>query len=261
MRTPIITVFVVCILIVGLALAFYDYKKHGAHEQPLDITKSGSRILKEAKQSGDEQTYRGNFKLAIEHYEHALKFSPRDAYLHNNLGAAYYHLGLESMDPPVAEDDIEFGTEVDARLLKGSEPLERVKEAIKKTPSGVVTAVVEDTAAKSQIEAYAISLQNYVHTEEEVDEDGNKEFWLTILTGKTKDAFLEAEKEYLQAIDIKSVRAGDGRKYSNYSAASRNLGSLYFRMGRKKEAIAQWRRALQLEPKDAELRELLGKYE
>jgi Flp pilus assembly protein TadD len=32
-------------------------------------------------------------------------------------------------------------------------------------------------------------------------------------------------------------------------------------MGRKKDAVAQWRRALQIEPTDAELRNLLGEYE
>jgi tetratricopeptide (TPR) repeat protein len=260
MRTPVITIFVVCVLIVGLALAFYDYRKHGAREQRL-ISRSEADKLKETGLSGDEQSYKENYEKAIEEYERYLKISPRDAYRHNDLGTAYYHMGLESMKPPMEEDEFGFGIEVDARHLEGSKPLEGVEEALKKTESGVITAVVNSEADSREIERYALSLGHYAHVEEETEDTGGKEFWLTIITGKTKESFLNAEREYLRAIDIKSVKDSSGRKYSNYSTASRNLGILYFRMGRKRDAIAQWRRALQLEPTDAELRNLLGKYE
>ncbi|MFC1719407.1 hypothetical protein ACFL6S_37500, partial [Candidatus Poribacteria bacterium] len=106
-----------------------------------------------------------------------------------------------------------------------------------------------------------LSLGHYVHVEEEDTDEDEKEFWVTIITGETKDAFLNAEKEYLKSINIKYVKDSDGRRYSNYATVSRNLGTLYFRIGRKKEAISQWRRAMELEPSDAELRELLDKYE
>ena len=263
MRTPITAIFVVCVLIVGLALAFYDYRKHGARPQLLDITRSQADILKETKKSGAEQSYKQNYEKAIEEYERALKISPRDAYLHNDLGAAYYRLGLQSMEPPMEEGEFGFGIEADARYLEGSEPLKMVQEALKRTESGIITAVVDNETAKEEIETHARSLGHYVHAEEEEAEDidGKKEFWLTIITGKTKELFLKAERGYLKAIDIKSLKDRDGRRYSDYSTASRNLGTLYFRMGRKKDAIAQWRRVLQLEPTDDELRNLLGEYE
>ena len=261
MKTPVITIFVVCVLIVGLALAFYDYRKHGAREQRLDITRSEADILKDTKESGAEQSYRQNYEKAIDEYKRALQLSPRDAYLHNDLGTAYYRLGLQSMEPAMEEGEFGFGIEVDARL-EGSKPLKMAQEALKRTKSGIITAVVNNEADSKEIETYARSLGHYAHAEEEQTEDiGSKEFWLTIITGKTNELFLEAEREYLKAIDIKSVKDGEGREYSNYSTASRNLGTLYFRMGRKKDAIAQWRRALQIEPTDAELRNLLGKYE
>ncbi len=259
MRTPVMTIFVVCVLIIGLALAFWDYKKHGARQQRFDISKTQADKLKDTRLSGDEQVYRQNYESAIREYERALKLSPRDAYLHNDLGAAYYRLGLESMEPPVEEGEFEFGVEVDARY-EGSEPLKMVRSALEGVKSGVVTAVVNDETKSEEIETYARSLDHYVHVEEEF-EGGDREFWVTIITGETKEAFLKAEREYQEAINIKSVKDRDGRKYSNYSTASRNLGTLYFRMGRKKEAIAQWRRALQIEPTDAELRNLLGEYE
>ena len=268
MRTPAITVFVVCVLILGLGFALYDYRKHGARQQRFDISKSEADSLKKTKESGAEQSYDQNYEKAIEEYKRALRISPRDAHLRNDLGAAYYRLGLESIVPPVAEDEFGFGTEVDARhavdsvpLQETDEVLEKVDEALEQTQSGIVTAVVSDEAASREIATHARSLGHLVHTEEEEAEDGGKDFWVTVITGKTKEAFLESEKEYLKAIDIKSVRDMDGRKYSSYSAASRNLGTLYFRMGKKRDAIAHWRRAFQLEPTDAELRNLLGKYE
>jgi tetratricopeptide (TPR) repeat protein len=261
MKTPAITIFVVCILVIGLALAIYDYSKHKARPASEDITRSEADILKESRESGDEQSYKENYEKAVAEYERALRISPRDAYIYNDLGTAYYNLGLESMDIPVEEDEFGFGVEVDARHLEGSEPLTKSKDALEKVKSGIITIVVDNEATKTEIETYARSLGNYVHAETEEAEDGSKDFWLTIVKGKTKEAFLNAEKAYLEAIDIKSVKDRDGRKYSNYSTASRNLGTLYFRMGRKKDAIAQWRRALQIEPTDAELRNLLGKYE
>jgi len=261
MRTPVVTIFVVCVLIVGLALAFYDYRKHGARQQRLDITRSQADALKNAKEAGAEQSYKEDYEKAVDEYKRALKLSPRDAYLHNDLGTAYYRLGLQSMKPPIEEDEFGFGTEVDARRLETPKIFRIVQEALEKTESGIITTVVGNEAASKEIEMYARSLGHYVHAEEETEDISSKEFWLTIVTGKTKEFFLESEKEYLQAIDMKSVKDSDGRRYSNYATASRNLGTLYFRMGRKKDAIGQWRRALQLEPTDAELRNLLGKYE
>jgi len=261
MRTPIITIFIFCVLIISLGLAIYDYKRHGAHEQPLDFSKSDAEVLKDTKALAETELYQGKYESAIAKYEKALKYSPRDAYLRNNLGTAYYHLGLKSMDTPMEEDEFGFGIEIEARYSGGNEPLKDVKEALNKVKSNIVTAVVDREDVKSAIENYSLSLGHFTHVEEEIKEDNTKEYWITMITGKTKEAFLKAEKEYRIAIDIKSVRDEFGRKYSGYSAASRNLGTLYFRMGRKKEAVAQWQRAFQLEPTDAELRELLGKYE
>ncbi len=263
MRTPIITVFIICILIIGLALAFYDYRKHGIRYQTddINITKSESEALKNARQAGEELTYKQDYEGAIAEYERALKISPRDAYLRNNLGASYYYLGLKSMEPPMEEDDFGLGKEIDGRHISKEEIFQKLEEVLKQTKSGTITLVVKDQSISKQIESYIRPLNHYVHIEGENTDDGSKEYWITIIMGKTKEAFLNAEKQYLQAIELKSVRDVDGRKYSNYSAASRNLGTLYFRMGRKKEAIAHWSRALQIEPTDAELRELIDKYD
>jgi tetratricopeptide (TPR) repeat protein len=261
MRTPVITIFVVCVLVMGLALALYDYRKHGVRQQDIGISKSQAHKLKTNSESAAEQSHKENYETAIDEYKQALKVSPRDAYLHNDLGTAYYRLGLENMNPPVEEGDFGYGNEVDARHLEGSEPLEEVKQELSKMESGIVTAVVNDESIEKEISTYARSLGHYAHVEEEAKENGGKEFWVTIITGKTREAFLDAERAYLRAINIKSIKDKGGRRYSNYATASRNLGTLYFRMGRKRDAVNQWRRAFQLEPTDAELRNLLGKYE
>lgn len=260
MKTPIITIFVFLVLIISIGFAIYDYRKHGMHEQAIDLSKSDADILRNAKAVADTEFYQGEYEKAIAKYEKALKYSPRDAYLRNNLGTSYYHLGLESMDEPIKEEEFGFGIEIDARNMKAPVPLEKVKEVLKEVKSNIITLVVDDQTSRKTIEDYALNLKHFVHVEEEFDEDNNRDFWITIITGKSKEAFIKAEREFLMAIDIKAVRDNSGRKYSGYSAASRNLGTLYFRMGRKKEAVAQWERALQLEPTDTELRELLGKY-
>jgi len=260
-RTPAITIFVVVILIIGLALAVYDYKTRGARQERIGISKTESDTLKDTRLSGDEAIYNQDYSSAIQKYSRALRISPRDAYLHNDLGTAYYHLGLDNMDVPMEEDDFSFGMEVDARYVEDVKPITMVKEPLEKTKSGIITVVVNNEADSDEIEDNIRSMGHFVHAEAEESEDGSRDYWLTIIVGKTKELFLEAETEYLKAIDIKSVKDAEGRKYSNYSTASRNLGTLYFRMGKKKEAVRQWQRALQLEPTDSELRSLLGGYE
>ena len=263
MRTPVITIFVVCVLVIGLALAFYDYRKHGVRTEDSNFSKSEEDSLKRTKESGDADFQKENYSGAIQKYKRALDMWPRDALLHNDLGAAYYRLGLQRMEPPMAEDEFDFGVEVDARY-EGAKPLEMVKEKLAETKSGIITAVVNEKTDQKKIEAHALSMEYYIHIEQENTEDGGIEYWLTIITGGTKELFLQAETEYLRAINIKSVKSDDGRRYSTYPNASRNLGALYFRMGRKKEAVVQWRRALQLEPNaddSAELRALIEEYE
>lgn len=261
MRTPVIMIFLVCVLIMGIvALAVYDYKRRGFRTEGPGISKSEADTLKRTKEKGDELFGKQEYESAIMKYEQASEMSPRDAHIYNDLGAAYYRLGLARMEPPMEEDDFDFGVEVDARI-KGLKALEMVKDKLKTTRSGIITAVVNGEADRDKIETYARSLGYYVHVEEEDVEEDEKEFWVTIITGATKEALLNAEKKYQRAMSIKYVKDKNGRRYSNYSAASRNMGTLYFRMGRRKEAVTQWQRALQLEPTDAELRVVVDKFE
>lgn len=261
MKTPLITIFVVAIMVIGLFLAFYDYKKHGIHEQPIGISKSQSEALKKARVKGEQLVEKQDYDSAIEEYKRAIQLSPRDPYIRNDLGAAYYYLGLKAMDPPIPDDeDIGYGTSIDARQLTKEQTIEKVKETLNTVKSGIITVVVKDQSVSKDIELFIKPMGHYIHIESEPREDGGQNYWATIITGKTKDYFLNAEKEYRAAIDLLFVRDAEGRKYSSYSVASRNLGTLYFRMGRKKEALNHWQRALQLEPSDQELKRLVDSY-
>jgi tetratricopeptide (TPR) repeat protein len=167
MKTPGVSIFVVVVLVLGVALAFYDYSKHGAREEQGKISKYEAYKLKNTKLLGAEESYKGDYEKAIKDYKAALKIAPRDAYLHNDLGTAFYYLGLKSINPPIKEDEFEFGIEVDARHLKKSKILPKVKEALDKTDSGIITAVMFDQDAKDEVVAFAHSLKYIVNVEEE----------------------------------------------------------------------------------------------
>jgi len=266
MKTPIVTVFIVAVLIIGLGLAFYDYKTRGFHENPIGISKTQAEALRKSRLVGEEKANQKDYVGAIEEYKKSIQISPRDPYIRNDLGAAYYYLGLKAMNPPIPEEEeMGYGAEVDARYGDTKEQIReqalmKLKEALDKTESGIITVVVRDSALSKEIETSNHSIVNYVHIEEDIKDDGVKDYWITIIKGKTKDYFISAEKEYLQAVDFLAVRDSSGHKYSAYSVASRNLGTLYFRMGRKKDALANWQRALQLEPADQDLRKLVDSY-
>ena len=191
MKTPGVSIFVVVVLVLGVALAFYDYSKHGAREEQGKISKYEAYKLKNTKLLGAEESYKGDYEKAIKDYKAALKIAPRDAYLHNDLGTAYYYLGLKSINPPIKEDEFEFGIEVDARHLKKSEVLPKVKEALNKTDSGIITVVMVDQDAKDEVVAFAQSLKYIVNVEEEKREK-------TFLLRMPYSLWMEAKKRALE---------------------------------------------------------------
>jgi tetratricopeptide (TPR) repeat protein len=262
MKTPVITIFVVSVMIIGIFLIFYDYKKHGLHETPIGISRSQAEAVKKARIRGEDKVKNQDYLGAINDFSRASKMLPKDPYIHNDLGAAYYEFGMRSINPPVPPDeDIGYGNEVDARFMDNKEEVfAKLKEALDMTISGVVTIAVNNQPLSKEINDYIKPMNHYIHIEEEVKDDGGKDYWITILKGPTKDYFLNAEAEYIEAINLLSVRDTKGRKYSSYPVASRNLGTLYHRMGRRKEALENWQRALQLEPSDQDLKRLVDSF-
>lgn len=262
MKTPVITIFVVAVMIVGICLIFYDYKKHGLHEEAIGISKSQAESVKKARIRGEDRVEQQDYAGAIIEFKRAAKMLPNDPYIHNDLGAAYYESGMRAINPPVPPDeDIGYGIEIDARFIEKKEEIfDKIKQSLDMTASGIITVVVNNLPLSKEIETYIKPTNNYIHVEEELKDEGSRDYWITIIKGQTKDYFLDAEKEYLQAIDLQSVKDANGRKYSGYSVASRNLGTLYHRMGKKKEALNNWQRALQLEPSDQALKKLVDSY-
>ena len=262
MKTPVITIFVLVVMIIGIFLIFYDYKKHGLREEPIGISKSQAESVKRARTRGEEKVKQQDYSGAIEEFRRATKMLPTDPYVHNDLGDAYYELGMRSINPPVPPDeDIGYGTEVDARFMKDKKQIfESLEQAMDMTASGVITVAVNSQPIAKEIEDYIEPLDHFVHIEEETKENGEKDYWVTIIKGPTKEYFLNAEEEYLKAIDLLYVKDSSGRKFSSYSVASRNLGTLCHRMGRKKDALSNWQRALQLEPSDQDLKRLVDSF-
>lgn len=262
MKTPVITIFVVAVMVIGIFLIFYDYRKHGLHEEAIGISKSQAESVKRARVRGEDKVKQQDYAGAILEFERAAKMLPNDPYIHNDLGAAYYELGMRAINPPVPPDeDIGYGVEIDARFINNKEEVfEKLKQSLDMTASGIITVVVNNQPISKEIESYIKPIDHYIHIEEESKDDGVRDYWITIIKGQTKNYFLDAEKEYIQAIDLLSVRDTNGRKYSSYSVASRNLGTLYHRMGKKKEALNNWQRALQLEPSDQALKKLVDSY-
>jgi tetratricopeptide (TPR) repeat protein len=85
----------------------------------------------------------------------------------------------------------------------------------------------------------AVSKGCFAHVEEVEGE----EFDLYAIKGKTKDAFIKSESYLRNAIEYNA----------RYTAAYRNLGALYVKMGRKLEAREYLKIAFRLEPYDKEL--------
>jgi len=262
MKTPVVTIFVLVVMIIGIFLIFYDYKEHGLRNEPIGISKSQAESVKRARTRGEDKIKLQDYAGAIEEFKRAIKMLPKDPYVHNDLGAAYYELAMRSINPPVPPDeDIGYGIEVDARLMKDKEQIHgSLKEALDMTSSGIITVAVNSQPIAKEIEDYIKPLGHFIHVEEETKENEEKDYWVTIIKGPTKEYFLDAEEEYLNAIDLLYVKDSTGRKFSSYSVASRNLGTLYHRMGRKKDALANWQRALQLEPSDQDLKRLVDSF-
>ncbi len=79
MRTPVIMIFLVCVLIMGIvALAVYDYKRRGFRTEGPGISKSEADTLRRTREKGDELFEKQDYKSAIMKYEQASEMAPRD---------------------------------------------------------------------------------------------------------------------------------------------------------------------------------------
>jgi tetratricopeptide (TPR) repeat protein len=199
-------------------------------EEGKNLAETGEKYYED----GDLNKALEYYNKAIETYTQALKIRPENAEIHNDLGAVYYNLG-KAVSEPIWTDDL--------RKRSLSEALDVLQEALKEVKSGVIVLTFSDKTIAEKVMKFALSQGYYAH----INPEEGGEFDLYVIKGRTKDAFLKAESEFLRAKTIKE----------RYAPAYRNLGALYISMGRKEEGIQNLELALRIEPYDKELRAYL----
>ncbi len=175
------------------------------------------------------------YNKAIQIYTQALKIRPENAEMHNDLGAVYYNLG-EAVSEPIWTDDLTRSSLTEA--------MDKLQNALREVESGIIVLTFNDKQIAEKVKNFAISRGHYAHIN---PVENGKEFDLYVIKGKTKEAFLKAESEFLRSKLIKE----------RYAPAYRNLGALYMKMGRWDEAVQNLELALRIEPYDKELRTYL----
>ena len=230
---PIVVVPVIFIAIVGVYFAFRT-------NQPLVDAIGESKQIRDLKDQARAYAEANEHEQAIEYYTEALKMRPEDAYLHNDLGAVYHNMGVDAAGEtwPGWEEDLTDMTPVEA--------LHQFRQALSEVQSGVIVVTVNSMKVMETLVNHARVSDCYVHIE-----NHQRTSDITIVKGKTRQAFRKAESELLRAKDLKP----------RYSKAYENLGSLYYRMGRQKDALILWNSALDLDPTNKVLRQYLQQYD
>ena len=227
---PIIAFGICLIVIIPLII----YKKDVSKTYPAADAESFE--FKGIKQQAD--TYKANrlFDKAIQSYEKALELRPDNAEVHNNLGTVYLEIGEKAAGTtwPTWESDL---TE-----MAMESAIDEAEFAISDTDSGFIVFTAKDKDVIDKVVKLARKSGCWTHVERNT---------INIMKGKTMKALLKAETHFLQAIIIKS----------SYATAFRNLGALYYRIGKRQEGLEMMKRALKLNPNDRRLRTYLEQFQ
>ena len=231
-----IPIVVVLVIFMAIVVVYFAFKSN----QPSVDAIGESEEIRNLKDKARAYAEANEYEQSIEYYTEALKMRPENAYLHNDIGAVYHNLGIDAAGEtwPGWEEDLTNMTPVTA--------LHQLKQALSEVQSGVIVMTVNDKKVMDTLANYARASNCYVHLEHH-----RRTSDMTIIKGKTREAFRKAESELLRAKDLKP----------RYSAAYENLGSLYHRMGRRKDALIMWTSALDLEPTNKKLRQYLQQYD
>jgi tetratricopeptide (TPR) repeat protein len=231
-----IPLIVVLVILIAIVSAYFAFK---SNQPSTDAIGEGEEV-RDLKDKARSYAEANEYEQAIEYYTEALKARPEDAYLHNDIGAVYHNMGIDAAGEtwPSWEEDL--------TNLSPVEALHQLQQALSQVQSGVIVMTVNNKKVMDTLENYAKSSGCYVHLEHQ-----QRTSDMTIIKGATLEAFRKAESELLRAKDLKP----------RYSASYENLGSLYYRMGRKRDAIIMWKSALDLEPTNKKLRQYLQQYD
>lgn len=230
--SPVSIITLVLIAAAILTVWLFSRKSQLSESQKETWLQEGDKVAL-TKRLAESYLKDEKYDLAVEYYIQAIRLRPGDAHIHNDLGSTYHYMG--KADAVASQNE-------DARGSSTSEVLQKTAAALNLIDSGIIRITVDGKNQADKVVSYAVSLQGIAYISPE-----KSKHLVTIVTGKTKEAFLKAESEYRKAIQIKA----------RYAPAYRNLGTLYYEMGRPKEAIDFWRMALKLDPSDKALKSYL----
>jgi len=229
---PLIVVVLILAIIIPLIILSSKKNVSGTY-QAADEESSKLRTIRQQAMT----EYKANrFDKAIEYYNKALDLRPDNSEIHNDLGSVYHDYGVKVAGPiwPNWESDLSDMSEQDA--------LEEAEFAISDTTSGYIVLKSKDDKIIDKVIELAKKSKCWTHYEAGI---------INILKGKTMELLLKAEEHFLQAISIKS----------NYATAYRNLGALYYRIGKRKSGRQMMEYALEINPGDEQLRTYLEQFE
>jgi len=225
MHIPAIIGICVCLLIIVPLVI-----RKGTQE---DAYTTESAEFREAYENARRYAAANDYTRAIRYFTEALKIRPENAEVHNDLGATYLNMGVKASEPPWEEDVSD---------MTGFEAFRQLEQALAQAESDIIIFEKADQRISDALVAQARKAGCGAYIEPH-----QLTATITIIKGKTKDAFRKAESELVRAKDLKP----------RYAVAYQNLGNLYYRMGHHRDAKILWQNALKLEPHNKELRRYL----
>jgi len=230
MRAQIPTIIGLCVCLLIIIPLFIAIKKSKA---PDEAYTTESTEFRESYDNAKRYAEVNDYTRAIGYFTEALKIRPDNAEVHNDLGATYLNMGIDASEP-LWEEELSDMT--------GFEASQQLGQALAQVESGVIVFTKVEQKVADDLAAQARNENCYAHIEPH-----QLTATVTVVKGKTKEAFRKAESEFIRSKDLKP----------RYAPAYQNLGNLWYRMGRHKSALVLWRGALELEPHNKELRKYL----
>lgn len=229
--TPIIALGLILIVMI---LMFIMASKEDVSET-YSASDAESAEFKSIRQEAKTYQASKEFDRAIQYYKKALELRPDNAVVHNDLGSVYIKIGKKAAGPtwPTWESDL-TGMSMETVI-------DEVSFALSDTDSGFIVFKAKDRDVINKVVKLANEAKCWTHVE------ANR---INILKGKTMKKLLEAKDRFMRAVVIKP----------RYALAYRNLGALYYDIGKWQEGLKMMEHALELNPSDHQLRTYLEQF-
>jgi tetratricopeptide (TPR) repeat protein len=192
----------------------------------------------------------GNTELAISEWEDLIKEEPDDARIQNNMGAALVRAGRPEEAIPHFERGLEINPQyhdIQQNLIRALLATRRVPEAIQQLKKGLVdfpdspdlhNFLGRVLLRNGQVTEAATHFERAIEINPDLADAHLNLGSIMLSTGRP----LEAAKQFSRAI----------QSDPGLATAHTNLGvALYYGQGKVGEALAEWRKAIELDPTSA----------